>query len=337
MSELANGAVAVSGVSGATNRDRYRALTDIRVQDPEAIGFPNFTFYQRSIRIIDPAATGLLAGTQGAYRNPAPLPNGDLLVSYAANVVALDSFDGNFDIVTVNVTTGERTPLIAGAEDELWATAIYPRFSPSVFRSRLDEANGATQVLDDADHRTVSDVTFVDTGLLSSLLFQNTRTGRHLPGAGQVIRGVWESMPPDGAKSFAEADSSFVASDDYGQVYVRRRLLGLPETYKDGSAAMRIRGGTPITLEVLAQLSGDSAPVPHFQREEMQFYPGEVVRQGFRRDLFDGLCGGCHGSVSGMENEIAVNPDILTQASDVIARDQPPTDLSGAVGADVGP
>ena len=37
MSELANGAVAVSGVSGATNRDRYRALTDIRVQDPEAI------------------------------------------------------------------------------------------------------------------------------------------------------------------------------------------------------------------------------------------------------------------------------------------------------------
>ena len=114
---------------------------------------------------------------------------------------------------------------------------------------------------------------------------------------------------------------------------IKRRNSG----WVSGMRAMRIRGGTPITLEVLAQLSGDSAPVPHFQREEMQFYPGEVVRQGFRRDLFDGLCGGCHGSVSGMENEIAVNPDILTQASDVIARDQPPTDLSGAVGADVGP
>ena len=38
-----------------------------------------------------------------------------------------------------------------------------------------------------------------------------------------------------------------------------------------------------------------------------------------------------------MENEIAVNPDILTQASDVIARDEPATDLSGAIGADVGP
>jgi hypothetical protein len=100
---------------------------------------------------------------------------------------------------------------------------------------------------------------------------------------------------------------------------------------------MRIRGGAPITLEVLAELAGEPEPIAHFQREEMQFYPGEVVRQGFRRDLFDGLCGGCHGSVSGKENEIAVNPDILTQASSVIARGQAPTDLSGAVGADTGP
>jgi hypothetical protein len=128
-----------------------------------------------------------------------------------------------------------------------------------------------------------------------------------------------------------------VANDDFGQVYVRRRLLGAPETYSDGSAAMRIRGGTPIVLEVLAQLSGDAEPVSHFQLEEMQFYPGEVVRQGFRRDLFDGLCGGCHGSVSGMENEIAVNPDIFTHASDFRPLGEAPTDLSDAVGEDVGP
>ncbi len=56
----------------------------------------------------------------------------------------------------------------------------------------------------------------------------------------------------------------------------------------------------------------------------MQFYPGEVVRQGFRKDLFNGMCAGCHGSVSGKENDIAVNPDILTQASDVIARSKAP-------------
>jgi hypothetical protein len=129
----------------------------------------------------------------------------------------------------------------------------------------------------------------------------------------------------------------FVTSDDFGQVYVRRRLLGAPELQGDSSAAMRIRGGAPIILGVWAQLSGDAEPTAHFQREEMQFYPGEVVRQGFRRELFNGLCGGCHGSVSGMENEIAVNPDILTQASSVQARDVAPTDLSNGAGDDTGP
>jgi len=169
------------------------------------------------------------------------------------------------------------------------------------------------------------------------LLFQNTRTGRYVPDQVQIVKGIWESLPPTGATSFADADPSFVTTDAFGQVYSRRRLLGSPVVYGDDSAAMRIRGGAPIQLEVLAKLAGDAEPIAHLQREEMQFYPGEVVRQGFRRELFDGMCGGCHGSVSGKENEIAVNPDILTQASDVIARRKTPTDLSQSSGKDVGP
>jgi hypothetical protein len=169
------------------------------------------------------------------------------------------------------------------------------------------------------------------------LLFQNTRSGRYVSEPTQILKGVWESLPPSGATSFADADPKFVTSDDFGQVYVRRRLLGTPLVNEDGSTSMRIRGGAPITLEVLTELGGEKEPTAHMQREEMQFYPGEVVNQGFRRDLFDGLCGGCHGSVSGKENEIAVNPDILTQASDVIARKKAPTDLSGVFNDEVGP
>jgi hypothetical protein len=302
-------------------------------QDPTAIDYPSPKFYQHAIRILDPAATGRVSITQGAYRSPAALPNGDIVVSYAANVIALDDFDGNFDIVQVKVETGERVPLVGGPRDEIWPAAIYPRSSIGVFKSRLDEANGATQVSGDPK---VAEVTFLDVNLISSLLFQNTRSGRELPGA-PALRAVWESLPPTGATSFANADPSFVTSDAFGQVYVRRRFIGAPVVYSDGSAAMRIRGGAPIQLEVLAKLAGDAEPVAHLQREEMQFYPGEVVRQGFRRELFDGLCGGCHGSISGQENEIAVNPDILTQASDVLARHNTPTDLSAAVGDPVGP
>jgi WD40-like Beta Propeller Repeat len=332
----AHGAGALALVNRSIGIDQNSENEADYVQDPGAIGYQNPSFYQRSLRILDPAATGRLAGTQGAYRNPSSLPDGNILVSYAANVVALDNFSGNFDVVMVDARTGARTPLIGSPEDEVWPVAVYARHSIGVFKSRLDEANGATQIVDDAEHRGLSQVTFLDVNLLSSLIFQNTRTGRPLPGA-PALRGIWESLPPVGAKSFADAGSEFVTSDEFGEVYVRRRLLGAPEVYADGSASVLIRGGAPIMLEVLAQLSDEREPTPHFQREEMQFYPGEVVRQGFRRDLFDGMCAGCHGSVSGMENEVAVNPDILTQASDVTALRKRPSDLSGAVGDDVGP
>ncbi len=333
----AHGAGALALVNRSLGVDQRSEDPADYLQNPEAIGYPNPSFYQRSLRILDEAATGRLAGTQGAYRNPSPLPSGHILVSYAANVVALDQFSGNFDLAIVNTTTGERTPLLAGAQDELWPVAVYPRSTIGMFKSRLDEANGATQIVDDEDARHVSQVTFLDVNLLSSLMFQNTRTGRAVPGSPIALRGVWESLPPVGATSFADADPDFVTSDDFGQVYVRRRLLGMPDVYEDGSARVRLRGGAPVMLEVMAQLSGDTEPTPHVQLEEMQFYPGEVVRQGFRRDLFDGMCGGCHGSVSGRENDVAVNPDILTQASDVIARRRPASDLSEAIGDETGP
>lgn len=333
----AHGAGTLAIINRSIGIDQRSDSADDYLQDPGAIGYPNPKFYQHSIRVLDGAATGKLAGTQGAYRSPAALPNGDLLVSYAANVVALDQFSGNFDIVQVNASTGERTPLISGAEDEIWPAAIYPRASIGVFKSRLDEANGATQILSDDDHKNVAEVTIVDTNVLASLLFQNTRTGRDVPLERQVLTNVWESLPPQGATSFADADPKFVTSDDFGKVYVRRRSVGAPTVNEDGSAAMRIRGGAPIMLEVFAKLADDAEPVPHLQREEMQFYPGEVVRQSFRRDLFNGLCGGCHGSISGKENEIAVNPDILTQASSVKARNQAPDDLSRSGSNDYGP
>jgi hypothetical protein len=59
----------------------------------------------------------------------------------------------------------------------------------------------------------------------------------------------------------------------------------------------------------------------------MQFYPGEHVHQSFRRSLFNGLCAGCHGSITGAELDIAVKIDVLTSASMTDARDAPASDL----------
>jgi hypothetical protein len=128
-----------------------------------------------------------------------------------------------------------------------------------------------------------------------------------------------------------------VFSDDYGQVYVRRGLLGSPTIYGDGSASATIRGGMPLVLQARVTLAADSGPTDHFQREEMQFYPGEVVHQGFRKDLFNGLCAGCHGSISGYDTDISQNPDILTQASQVAAHDAVSADLTATPSSTTGP
>jgi hypothetical protein len=314
--------------------DQLSDVPEDYLQDPGAIDWPNPLFYQRSIRIVDPAATGKLSGTQGAYRNPSPLPNGRLLVSYAANVQNLGNFSGNFDLAVVDPITLSRTALTTDAADELWPVAVYARTDHGVFRSRLDEANGATHV--DPGRRT-AEITYLDTALSSSLLFQNTRTGRKLPdGAVDVI--MWENVPPDvGVRDFA-GGAPFVTSDNYGELFVRRRRLGPIGVQGDNSARVEIPGGLPVVLETRAQLQGEASPAAHHQREEIQFYPGEIARQGFRRDFFNGLCAGCHGSVSGFESEISPRVDILTAASGVTARGLPATDLVNiGRGADEGP
>ncbi len=62
----------------------------------------------------------------------------------------------------------------------------------------------------------------------------------------------------------------------------------------------------PLVLATNLSLAGDPGPTKHFQREEMQFYPNENARQSFKRNLFNGLCAGCHGSVNGAELHAAV-------------------------------
>jgi len=327
-----NGAVHGAGTLAIINRsvgiDQLSTTPEDYVQSPAAMSWPNPAFYQHSVRILDTAATGKLSGTQGAYRSPSALPSQNLLVSYAGNVVALDNFDGNFDIVEVDTVTGARTPLVADAKDDLWPVAIAPRYNLRLFKSKIDEPNGATQIFDDEARRGRSQVTFLDAPLFSSLLFQNTRTGRVLPN-GNFALSLWEDLPPEpSVTSFDAANPNSVFSDDYGKVYVRRGLLGSPAMYYDGSASVNIRGGIPLVLQARVTLAGDKQPTDHFQREEMQFYPGEVVRQGFRAPLFNGLCAGCHGSISGYDTDISINPDILSQASRVEAKDRTPTDLT---------
>jgi len=168
-----------------------------------------------------------------------------------------------------------------------------------------------------------ADVTFLDFPLLTSLMFQNTRSRRVIPDFSDAEE--WEDLPPEpGVTSYDQCGGSLV-KDTFGNLCVRRRIVGRLIPEGDGSAHATIPGGMPLVLAPVVQLATDSSPTRHHQLEEMQFYPGETVRQGFPHRFFNGVCASCHGAITGYDADIAANPDILTQASLVFAKDSNPS------------
>jgi hypothetical protein len=166
-------------------------------------------------------------------------------------------------------------------------------------------------------------------------LLGNRRTGRPIDRDVQGV-DVFESLaPPDGVTSFADgAIAGSVTTDAFGQFYLARRMAQHVDLAADGSAHIMVRGGMPMQLR-LTDRSG--APLMFedgglftgemIQRETVQFYPGEHIRQSMPRPFFNALCGGCHGSMSNRELDVAVDIDILTRASPrIIARDEDPID-----------
>ncbi|HEX4341459.1 MAG TPA: hypothetical protein VH062_36370 [Polyangiaceae bacterium] len=331
----AHGAGALGIVNRSLGVDQQSTDANDYLVDKGALSWPNPKFYQHQLRIVD--GNGRIGTAGGVYRNPTRLPNGKVLVSYAPDVADITSFDTPFALVVVNPVSGERSaPVVSDSASVLWPVAVYERYSYGVYKSKLDEPNGATQISSAAGDKTRSDITFLDVPLFESLLFQNTRSKRVVPDKPSDLQ-FWEDLPPEsGVKSYDDG-GAFVVSDAFGKVYVRRRMLGSATPLDDFSMHVRIPGGAPLVLAPNVQLAADGAPVRHHQLEEMQFYPGEIVRQGFQRHLFNGVCANCHGAVSGYDADISANPDILTQASRVSAKDAAPTDVTNRGAAQKGP
>jgi hypothetical protein len=256
------------------------------------------------------------APQSGVFTSPAPLPNGRLLVSFG--VGDAKTFGGDYDLYVIDPVTGDMTKILGEAgKAEVEAVGVYQRQDHGTFASSLDEPNGHTSIHEGASE---ANLLVMDFPVLASLLFQNTPTGRVIEEDMRSVE-VYEDLPPPLDLSGA---TSFTTNDDYGSVYVRRRLLGNVSLAVDGSAGFNIPGGVPIVMHLPDTKTSRDRKLPRWQREEFAYAPGEYAHQSFRRDFFNGLCGQCHGAISGRPVDVSVRPDMLTQASSVAARDQPP-------------
>jgi hypothetical protein len=266
--------------------------------------------------------------TGGVFRSPAPLPNGLIVASCAASAPVT-----NWDLCVIDPTRGQQAlgalPRLVetAGTSELEVIAVVPRAPRTVFVSRFDEANGHTEI---RPGRTDADILVADFPMLGTLLFENTRNGRPIDDAIGGFQVLEQRPPPVTATSFDGLAN--VVTDGLGRFYADRQMRGWVPLEADGSAHVRIRGGmamqllptdgagNPLSFGADAPSSTLGTPFTGqmIQRETMQFYPGENSRQSIPRNFFNALCGGCHGSVSGREIDIASDVDILTRASPAI-------------------
>jgi hypothetical protein len=267
--------------------------------------------FVRSLLIVDGAATGR-AGTRGVYRSPYPLLDGEILASYAANVTNPAGDTPRYDLVAVSGTGGSPRMLMAGGGSSLVEPALgYKRAGRLLFRN-LPQLVFGGHGAGGSDKATVH---FPDLPMLATLLGSNLRRGRNVEAfASARALKVYEERPPT---------STGVALQGSERVYTERVALGSAPLELDGSVKALLPTGKPLILELVD--GGGKALFT--MTEEHQLGPGETISPGVSRKLFNGVCAGCHGSVSGNELDVAVTPDALTGASVSASRDMPAKQL----------
>lgn len=270
--------------------------------------------YLQSVRILgSPSASGHAGATAG-YRAPFYLPDGEIMVSYATNVTTL-----NWDVQVVDPRSNAQHSLGINGNGEVTADAVlaykYPPRQLYLNRRQLVFGGGV-------DVDPGSAVLYMpDAPMVFTLLTGNLRRGRPVDAfrAAKFLAVYREGICPAGA-----------CNRTTNGIYQSRTLLGKAPLQDDGSVKLMLPPRTGVVFE----LQGDDGHAIVTMQEEHQLGAGESIAMGVRESIvnaagdtvhvFDAVCGGCHGSVSGKELDIAVTADALTGASTSLSQTMAP-------------
>lgn len=261
--------------------------------------------YLPSVRIIDGGAATGRAGATAAYRAPFPMPDGQILASFTPSTTGLA-----WRLVAVNPRTGATTTLLTPAGGKAYVDAViaYKYPTRALYNNRRQLVFGGA-VADDKAHAYIH---MPDAPMVFTLLTGNLRRGRPVEAFRAARELVIESegMCPAGTCTRGQ-----------NGIYESRTKLGSAPLAEDGSVKIRVPSGQGV---VMSLVDADGKTIVKMG-EEHQLGPGEYVSMGVREtitnaagqtvNLFDAICGGCHGSVSGREVDVSVSADALTGAS----------------------
>jgi hypothetical protein len=263
------------------------------------------TGYVQSMRVINEASATGRAGAMSSYRHPASMPDGEIMVSFAANASA-----ANFEIVAVNPTTGAQRALITGGTGTQVDAVLAYKYPPrKLYDNRRQLVFGGDHDADAA--RAV--VHMPDAPVLFTVLTGNLRRGRPVDQFRAARQLVIYEEGMCGASCTPGANG----------IFEQRTILGKADLRDDGSVKVMVPSGKGIVLE----LQDGSGKKIVTMGEEHQLGPGERISMGVKGSLFDAVCGGCHGSISGREIDVAPTPDALTGASQSLSQTAIPTTI----------
>ena len=262
--------------------------------------------FLRSVKIIDPAATGK-AGTAGVYRSPFSLPNGEILASYDGAVTDPAAATPHYALVAVNDQTGARRMLAGdGSLSYVEARAGLQARPSSCCSGTCRSWCSAVTPTTRGDTAIMH---FPDAPVLATLLGANLRQQPQRRGHGPGRRA--EDLRGEPAGRSQMAPGTFTGT---------RTSLGQASFESDHSLKVFVPARKPLILEFV---DGSGSPV-FTMTEEHQVAANEYITPGPPRALFNNICGGCHGSLSGSELDVAVSADALTGASVSMSRNLQP-------------
>lgn len=243
--------------------------------------------FLKAVKILDPAPV---------YRGPITAPDGQIIVSRS------------YDLVTVNPRTGAVTNLFGSGGIRVDAQLIMKSPPRTLYlnRRQLVFGGGATE-----SDKARAMLHMPDAPMVFTLLTGNLRRGHPVEAFRKARYLKVQTEDPCPASG---------CTPNTNGIFQSRKDVGSFPLEDDGS----IRVVLPARQGVILSLEDADHQNVVTMTEEHQLGPGESVSMGVQEKLFDVVCGGCHGSVSGDELDVGVSADALTGASASTAATKPP-------------
>lgn len=276
--------------------------------------------FRHALTILSPDAARAGQSAGGLWRDPAPLPDGGLLVAHAPEALDLASAAAapRPRLVRLRLRSDGATqrPAIAGQET-LFDDAALPASQPVAVFARPAEDPPHPRRWDDTSATAMllhSGVQVIE-AVLASLSPVKPRTAREDLALVRAVVPVSIAGKLDTTPVPAAETRHGLAGATKTSLTQQMPLFAAVEVppAADGSLAANIPAKVPVRV---VTLDADGIAIGALQHHWYAALPGERFPVGIPLTSYNARCGGCHGAFDGNPNTVLAPPtDFVTQAS----------------------